>query len=200
VVIDQGIGGVGTPGSRVVTPAQTTTYTLTATGCGGTTTQQAIVTVNPAAPPPGGGYWGQSPTNTPPPPQIIVQPTIIYLLLPDLAITDIYLDKPTGDTYIKYMNNSAFWLTGYATWSCAAVQVKTPGGGSTNPNRKQSGSFSVNLDKGRESALHTSLYIGDLYLVFGLHALVTVQCSIEGKSFTDFNPSNNTLQKDVGFE
>ncbi len=44
-VIDQGIGGVGTPGSTNVSPATTTTYTLSATGCGGTVTKQATVTV-----------------------------------------------------------------------------------------------------------------------------------------------------------
>ncbi len=43
--IDQGIGGIGTPDQVVVTPAQTTTYTLSATGCGGTVTKQVTVTV-----------------------------------------------------------------------------------------------------------------------------------------------------------
>ncbi len=44
-VIDNGIGGVATPGSRTVSPTTTTTYTLTA-NCGGTTTTaQATVTV-----------------------------------------------------------------------------------------------------------------------------------------------------------
>ncbi len=47
--IDQGVGGIATPGNIVVTPGSTTTYTLTATGCGGTTTRQVTVTVNPAS-------------------------------------------------------------------------------------------------------------------------------------------------------
>lgn len=38
-VIDQGIGGVTTPGQMDVYPQTTTTYTLTATGCGGTVTK-----------------------------------------------------------------------------------------------------------------------------------------------------------------
>ncbi|MBI4786302.1 MAG: hypothetical protein HY782_04570 [Chloroflexi bacterium] len=72
--IDQGIGGIATPGNIVVSPATTTTYTLTATGCGGTVTQQVTVTVtgappagqpdltvtalefNPATPTPGGSF------------------------------------------------------------------------------------------------------------------------------------------------
>lgn len=44
-VIDQGIGGVATPGSKQVSLGQTTTFTLTATGCGGTATKQVTVTV-----------------------------------------------------------------------------------------------------------------------------------------------------------
>lgn len=48
--IDQGIGGVETPGSRVVSPTTTTTYTMTAVGSGGTTTESVTVTVNPAGP------------------------------------------------------------------------------------------------------------------------------------------------------
>jgi len=45
VEIDQGIGGVGTPDSTVVSPATTTTYTMTAVGPGGTTTASVTVTV-----------------------------------------------------------------------------------------------------------------------------------------------------------
>ncbi len=45
VEIDQGIGGVGTPDSVVVSPATTTTYTMTAVGPGGTTTDSVTVTV-----------------------------------------------------------------------------------------------------------------------------------------------------------
>ena len=49
ITIDQGIGPMSAaPGSVLVSPLVTTTYTLTATGCGGTTTYQTTVTVNPA--------------------------------------------------------------------------------------------------------------------------------------------------------
>jgi predicted component of type VI protein secretion system len=50
VSIDQGIGGVATPGSRNVCPTETTTYILTATGPGGTSTASATVTVSAAQP------------------------------------------------------------------------------------------------------------------------------------------------------
>ncbi|HNS52937.1 MAG TPA: CARDB domain-containing protein [Anaerolineae bacterium] len=43
--IDHGIGGVATPGSQVVCPADTTLYTMSASGPGGVTTQSVTVTV-----------------------------------------------------------------------------------------------------------------------------------------------------------
>ncbi len=47
--IDQGIGGIVTPGSRTVSPNSTTTYTLTAR-CGfATQTAQVTITVNGTA-------------------------------------------------------------------------------------------------------------------------------------------------------
>lgn len=52
VEIDHGIGGVGTPGSTTVSPAQTTTYTLTARCGSNTKTQQATVTVQSRVLPP----------------------------------------------------------------------------------------------------------------------------------------------------
>jgi hypothetical protein len=45
VSISGGVGSVATSGSTTVSPATTTTYTLTATGASGTVTQQATVTV-----------------------------------------------------------------------------------------------------------------------------------------------------------
>lgn len=46
-VIDPDIGGVATPGNRTVTPAATTTYTLTATCGGNQATRQVTITVVP---------------------------------------------------------------------------------------------------------------------------------------------------------
>jgi peptidoglycan-associated lipoprotein len=54
VNIDNGVGAVQPNGSQQATPAESTTYTLTAKGEGGTQTATARVTVNtppPAAPP-----------------------------------------------------------------------------------------------------------------------------------------------------
>jgi hypothetical protein len=49
VTIDQGLGGQPLNGSLAVRPAATTTYTLTATGNGGSSTAQATVTIRPPA-------------------------------------------------------------------------------------------------------------------------------------------------------
>ena len=62
--IDPDIGGVPTPGSSTVSPGTTRTYTLTATGCGGTARKQVTIVVNPAPPPP------------PPPPPDTTPPSI----------------------------------------------------------------------------------------------------------------------------
>jgi hypothetical protein len=77
----------------VVTPTQTTTYTLTATGCGGTVTRQVTVNI--------GGLGG-----------------IGLGGLYDLAITDIDDDKVTGYAYISVKNKGPSWVKGHATWSC----------------------------------------------------------------------------------
>jgi hypothetical protein len=55
VTIDPGLGGVPASGSRSVSPASTTYYTLTATNSAGSRTAQAIVTVEPVG---GGGGNG----------------------------------------------------------------------------------------------------------------------------------------------
>jgi peptidoglycan-associated lipoprotein len=53
VSIDQGVGTVQNVGNRRVFPSDSTTYTLTATGPGGSVTASAIVSVtSPPAPPP----------------------------------------------------------------------------------------------------------------------------------------------------
>lgn len=47
VTIDQGIGGVATPGSKEICLGTTTTYVMTALGPGGTTETELTVTVSP---------------------------------------------------------------------------------------------------------------------------------------------------------
>jgi len=50
VTINQGIGSVASTGTTSVSPAMTTTYTLTATNTAGSVTAVTTITVNPAAP------------------------------------------------------------------------------------------------------------------------------------------------------
>ncbi len=52
VSIDQGIGLVDVAGTRVVSPATSTVYTISATNAAGTVTRSAVTTVNSAPPPP----------------------------------------------------------------------------------------------------------------------------------------------------
>ncbi len=65
-VVDPDVGGVPAPGSASVRPGGTRTYTLTATGCGGTVRKQVTIVVNPAPPPP----------PPPPPPRDTTAPSV----------------------------------------------------------------------------------------------------------------------------
>lgn len=80
IAIDQGVGTIAAPGSAIVAPAQTTTYVMTATGCGGQAQSAVTVTVveptallptqAPTQPPP-----TAQPTQPPPTEQPTAQPT-----------------------------------------------------------------------------------------------------------------------------
>ncbi len=52
VSIDQGIGRVDVAGTRLISPAASTVYTISATNSAGTVTRSAVTTVNSAPPPP----------------------------------------------------------------------------------------------------------------------------------------------------
>jgi hypothetical protein len=52
VSIDQGIGQVAVAGTRVVSPATSTVYTISATNSAGTITRSTVTTVNSVSPPP----------------------------------------------------------------------------------------------------------------------------------------------------
>jgi peptidoglycan-associated lipoprotein len=80
VSIDQGVGSVEANGSKQVSPADSTTYTLTAKGAGGTQTATARVTVNAPPPPP------------PPPTQSLTDEQMFAQ-----NIKDIYFDYDKSD-------------------------------------------------------------------------------------------------------
>ncbi len=66
VSIEPGLGKVNVTGSQVVQPLQTTTYTLTAEGCGGTVTRTVTVNVIPPTATPTPTPVPPTPTNVPP--------------------------------------------------------------------------------------------------------------------------------------
>ena len=115
VQIDHGIGGVPTPGSRVVNPQTTTTYQITATGCGGTVTRQVTITVNPAST----ATRTRTPTRTPttPPPQPPAAPSNLRKVsractTPD-RITVAWNDNSNNETgfriYHRARNPDTIW-------------------------------------------------------------------------------------------
>lgn len=80
ISIDNGIGAVQATGSRQVSPTESTTYTLTAKGDGGTQSATARVTVNAPPPPP------------PPPTQNLTDEQMF-----SQNIKDIYFDYDKSD-------------------------------------------------------------------------------------------------------
>jgi len=89
--IQPGLGEVGSgQSSRTVKPSTTTTYTLTATGCGGTKTQQITVTV--------GSSSG---------PLLVVTIPGWQNKLVDLALVNIFVRPGDGHVMATFRNNSA---------------------------------------------------------------------------------------------
>lgn len=80
VSVDNGVGAVQPNGSQQVSPAESTTYTLTAKGAGGTQSATARVTVNAPPPPP------------PPPAQNLTDEQLF-----SQNIKDIYFDYDKSD-------------------------------------------------------------------------------------------------------
>ena len=83
VSIDQSIGTVQNTGSRLVFPSETTSYTLTATGPGGSTPATASVSVTAPPPPP------------PPPPPTAPKQTLEKVI--ESMVQDAYFDYDKSD-------------------------------------------------------------------------------------------------------
>jgi peptidoglycan-associated lipoprotein len=83
VSINQGVGTVQNTGSRSVSPSDSTTYVLSATGPGGTTTASATVSVSSPPPPP------------PPPPPAAPKVTFEQRMASD--VQDAYFDYDKSD-------------------------------------------------------------------------------------------------------
>jgi peptidoglycan-associated lipoprotein len=92
--IDQGVGAVQANGTRQVSPGNSTTYTLTASGAGGMETRSVTVTVN-APPPP--------PPPAPKPPTVTISSAEIL----SREAQDIYFDYDQSDLRADAMRSAA---------------------------------------------------------------------------------------------
>ncbi len=132
-VIDQGIGGVATPGSTTVKPGGTTTYTLTANGCGGTATRQVTVKVNSS----GGPGTGQK----------------------DLGVNEIYAAS-SGKIIVRLRNAGTDTLTNVnIKLTCTALLLYPPPPQGLGPLGKTgfNGSLSLSLNPGATSDYETGI-------------------------------------------
>ncbi|TKJ30500.1 MAG: hypothetical protein CEE40_04695 [Chloroflexi bacterium B3_Chlor] len=138
VVMNPGLGEVGSPGSRVVQPATTTTYTMIATGCGGTAQQQVTVTVSQAPPPPSGA---------------------------DLAITDLRPQTPVGPVLGDITNHGPGTLTNVTVQLSCQWVVSDPIEG-TQVDSGATGSMPIsisNLSPGQTQAFNTDISVDPSY-------------------------------------
>jgi hypothetical protein len=170
VTINQGVGSVGGIDTRVVNPSQTTTYTLTATGCGGTSTKIVTVTVASQAAPPGGGSWG--------------------VLTADLAVTDLFPDNyPQGTVYVRITNN------GPGSPSNVTIQLsctcgKNPYNGSPPSANGYNAPLTISLVPGQTEAYNTGITID------GSINWYEVTCSIQ-VPFKDPQSSNDSYTESI---
>jgi hypothetical protein len=134
VVLSPGFGEVGSPGSRVVKPATTTTYTLKGTGCGGATSKQVTIVVNagPAAP---SGV--------------------------DLAITDLYSQNlPKGDVYARITNHGPGALSNVMVdLSCTVDRTDYATGFKSSVAKSYPATATLDLKAGETKAITTKIMV-----------------------------------------
>ncbi len=170
-VIDQGIGGVATPGSTTVKPATTTTYTLTAPGCGGTATRQVTVNVSGGTP---------------------VFPTVIGKIITwDLAIDNIY-PSSTGKIMVRLKNTGSGTLANdKIKLTCIGQTIYVPPQPPVPVVTKGfDGTLSLNLNPGATSEYETGISRNPTILS------LFVTCTFT-PSFSDTNSGNNSLTRQV---
>ena len=169
ITINNGVGGVGSKSSVTIKPTQTTTYTLTADGCGGSVKRTVTVTVNvPQAAPPGGGSAG--------------------ILTADLAITDLFPESwPDGTIYTRITNNGPGNLLNSEVKIACSASVH-PYDGSAVIQDSSSDALFISQTPGQTEAYSTGLAThGTLYWY-------DVTCNITAP-FKDPNSGNNTYSE-----
>ncbi len=165
-----GVGEVGSPGSRSVTPsaAGTATYTLTATGCGGSASKSVSVTVQK----------GDS-------------PTLMKLIRFDLQLTDLYANG-AGQVMAKIKNNGPDKAEISGKLSCVGTATVIPAppmppvqtmGGST--------AFQANLKAGEEMQVFTGISRNPTILSL----VVTCKIDAQGLLLLGDNANNNEVTK-----
>lgn len=170
-VIDQGIGGVATPGSTTVKPAATTTYTLTAVGCGGTATRQVTVNVSGGIP---------------------NFPTVIGKIITwDLGIDEVY-PSSTGKIIVRLKNTGPGALTNAKIKLTCIGQVFYMPPQPPAPVIKKGfdGTLSLNLNPGVTSEYETGISRDPTI------QMLFVTCTFT-PSFNDTNSGNNSLTRQV---
>lgn len=130
VMIDQGIGAVPASGTRMVTPAATTTYQLSAAGPGGMVTGQVTVTVTPVGAPTIGSFAAS--------PAQITPGATTQLSWTTSGATSVRIDNGVGTVALSGMTSvsppstTTYTLTaegpGGTTTAPVTVQVSSPNG------------------------------------------------------------------------
>lgn len=165
-----GVGEVGSPGSRSVTPsaAGTSTYTLTATGCGGTATKSVSVTVQKS--------------NSP------ILATIIQY---DLQLTDLYANG-AGQVMAKIKNNGPDRAQTSGKLVCTGVATYAPTPGMP-PALPVSGStaFQANLKAGETTEVFSGISRNPTILT------LVVTCNIELQGLALGDKANNQVTKQL---
>ncbi|MCI5145506.1 MAG: hypothetical protein D3923_08230, partial [Candidatus Electrothrix sp. AR3] len=135
VSIDNGIGLVDLNGSVSVAPTETTTYTITATGPGGTATDTATVEV-----------LGSAPTVTiSAVPETIVSGSSAVLIWQSGGVENVYIDNGIGTVAVKDSlsvipeHTTTYTITGSGTNGTVSSQVTVQVHGSPEPQPE--GSF-----------------------------------------------------------
>ncbi|MCJ7433938.1 MAG: hypothetical protein MUO77_10660 [Anaerolineales bacterium] len=157
VVLDPGFGEVGSPGSRVVNPSTTTTYTLKGTGCGGTITKQVTVVVNS----------GSS-----------VQSGV------DLALTDLFSQSlPKGDVYARVTNHGPASLSNAKVdLKCTVDKTDYSTGVKTSVAKSYPASITLDLKPGQTKSFSTNITVDTSAHWYQFDCNVQVQNSNDPKT------------------
>jgi hypothetical protein len=164
-VIDQGIGGIATPGSTILTLDKTRTFTLTATGCGGTTTRQVTIVVKAKVFP-------------------ITMPSV------DLAVTDLYPDNmPKGKVWVRITNNGPDSLTNASiNLACTAIKTNYVTGAKTKDAEDYPVQITLSLKPGETQAFSTQV------LIDATAGWYDFSCRVSS-SISDPKPANNSYSE-----